>query len=148
MWFTYCGASSDRVALDTFLLAVASYLHERLNMPDHAVDGVLTPENREALTLAVDADSDGKVPRCLIPRVASDQYHDGQAPTGVPLELPRDFAWSDSNVRVDSRCGTGVGVGGELCAGCSRRALPFPTAVRVPCRPQRRSSPLATAAGS
>ena len=62
MWFTYCGASSDRVALGTFVLAVASYLHERLSMPDHAVDAVLTPENREALTLAVDADSNGKVP--------------------------------------------------------------------------------------
>ena len=74
MWFTYCGASSDRVALDTFLLAVASYLHERLSMPDHAVDGVLTPDNREALTLAVDADSDGKVCRCLLPRVAISRW--------------------------------------------------------------------------
>ena len=160
MWFTYCGASSDRVALDTFLLAVASYLHERLSMPDHAVDGVLTSENREALTLAVDADSNGKVvfpSRCLIPRVARDQYHDdthsglqssGQAPTCqcVALVLPRNCTRSDSN--VDTRCGTGVGVGGERCAGRSRCALPFPTAGRVPCRPQRRSSPFATAAGS
>ena len=48
--------------MDTFVLAVRSYLHERLSMPDHAVDAVLTPENREALTLAVDADSNGKVP--------------------------------------------------------------------------------------
>ena len=150
----------EAVASGTSLSTVASYLHERLSMPDHAVDGVLTSENREALTLAVDADSNGKVvfpSRCLIPRVARDQYHDdthsglqssGQAPTCqcVALVLPRNCTRSDSN--VDPRCDTGVGVGGERCAGRSRCALPCPTAVRSPCRPQRRSSPLATAAGS
>ena len=55
--------------MDTFVLAVASYLHERLSMPDHAVDAVLTPETREALTVALDADSNGKVPHCNIPSV-------------------------------------------------------------------------------
>ena len=61
MWFTYCGASSDRVALDTFVMAVSTYLEEQLGMPLDAVEGVLTPECREALTLALDMDGNGEV---------------------------------------------------------------------------------------
>ena len=61
MWFTYCGASSDRVALDTFVMAVSTYLEEQLGMPLDAVEGVLTPECREALTLALDVDGNGEV---------------------------------------------------------------------------------------
>ena len=61
MWFTYCGASADRVAVDTFVMAVAKYFEEQLGMPVDAVEGVLTPECREALTLALDVDGNGEV---------------------------------------------------------------------------------------
>ena len=61
MWFTYCGASSDRVALDTFLMAVSLYLEEQLGMPADAVDGVLTPACREALTVSLDVDGNSEV---------------------------------------------------------------------------------------
>ena len=61
MWFTYCGASSDRVALETFVMAVSMYLAEQLGMPAEAVDDVLTAECREALALALDVDGNGEV---------------------------------------------------------------------------------------
>ena len=52
MWFTYCGASSDRVTPDTFVMAVGKYLEEQLGMPTDAVEGVLTEECCGALSLA------------------------------------------------------------------------------------------------
>ena len=63
MWFNYCGASSERVSVDTLLLAVPKYMEEQLGMPTDAVAAVLTPDNCTALKLAVDADSNGKVAR-------------------------------------------------------------------------------------
>ena len=60
MWFTY-GSTTDFIKLETFLKAVKMYLQEQLGMSTEAVEGVLTPECREALTLALDVDGNGEV---------------------------------------------------------------------------------------
>ena len=59
MWFTYCGASSEPV--DVFLAAVEKYLTEQLGMSQEDASAVLSDEHREALKMAVDLDSEGKV---------------------------------------------------------------------------------------
>ena len=60
MWFTY-GGPADCVKLESFLKAVETYVQEQLGMSAEAVEGVLTPECRESLTLALDVDSNGEV---------------------------------------------------------------------------------------
>ena len=68
MWFAYCGASLERVSVDTLLLAVPKYLEEQLGMPNDAVAAEPTPDNCTALKLTVDVDTNGKVCRNSVVR--------------------------------------------------------------------------------
>ena len=59
MWFSYC--NTDRVELDSFLLAVGHYLSDQLRMPADTVQAVLDPKCLDALSLAVDVNDDKQV---------------------------------------------------------------------------------------
>ena len=61
MWFNYCGASSDRVVVDAFFVAVGNYLEEQLGFCPEETAAMLSAENREALTCAINKDANGEV---------------------------------------------------------------------------------------
>ena len=137
-------------------MAVSLYLEEQLGMPADAVDGVLTPACREALTVSLDVDGNSEV--CI---------HDMHRVEILPQPVisrdekePRHIVGSDPRRRSPPPAQThtismpmacalsGDGVGGEPSHGHARCARSRPAAVCLEYGSRRRTPPHEAAAGS